>query len=220
MTAAIRCTCPIYRQQGASSLSVANGVKDYIAYMESRLPEGTKLDFVMDQSLYVKEAIHSLIEEGIIGACLVSVMILIFLGNWRMTVIASMSIPLAILGAIVCLHVTGNTINAMTLGGLALAIGPLVDDAIVELENNHRNYHLGKSRIRAALDGCAEVMIPVMVATCTTDHRARSHRPDAGHGRLPVPTAGPGRRFRDGHLVLAVADLRADDVRQVPARRA
>ncbi|HKI35385.1 MAG TPA: efflux RND transporter permease subunit [Gemmataceae bacterium] len=160
---------PIYRQQGASSLSVATGVKDYIHYMESRLPEGTKLDFVMDQSLYVKEAISSLIEEGIMGACLVSVMILIFLGNWRMTVIASMSIPLAILGAIVCLHVTGNTINAMTLGGLALAIGPLVDDAIVELENNHRNYHLGKSRIRAALDGCAEVMVPVLVATCTTN---------------------------------------------------
>ena len=95
-------------------------------------------------------------------------MILIFLGNWRMTLIASMSIPLAILGAIIGLYVTGNTINAMTLGGLALAIGPLVDDAIVELENNHRNYSLGKSRIRAALDGCAEVMIPVLVATCTT----------------------------------------------------
>jgi multidrug efflux pump subunit AcrB len=160
---------PIYRQQGASSLAVANGVKDYIEYMESRLPPGTKLKFEMDQSLYVKEAIRSLIEEGIIGACLVSVMILIFLGNWRMTVIASLSIPLAILGAIIGLHVTGNTINAMTLGGLALAIGPLVDDAIVELENNHRNYHLGKSRIRSALDGCAEVMIPVLVATCTTN---------------------------------------------------
>ena len=96
-------------------------------------------------------------------------MILIFLGNWRMTVIASVSIPLALLGAIIGLYVTGNTINAMTLGGLALAIGPLVDDAIVELENNHRNYSLGKSRIRAALDGCAEVMVPVLVATCTTN---------------------------------------------------
>jgi multidrug efflux pump subunit AcrB len=160
---------PIYRQQGASSLSVANGVKDHIRYMEERLPPGTKLEFVMDQSLYVKEAIWSLIEEGIIGACLVSVMILVFLGNWRMTLIASMSIPLAILGAIVGLYTTGNTINAMTLGGLALAIGPLVDDAIVELENNHRNYHLGKSRARAALDGCAEVMVPVLVATLTTN---------------------------------------------------
>jgi len=160
---------PIYRQQGASSLAVADGVKKYIAYMESRLPKGTKLEFVMDQSLYVREAIQSLIEEGIIGACLVSVMILLFLGNWRMTVIASLSIPLAILGAIIGLYVTGNTINVMTLAGLALAIGPLVDDAIVELENNHRNYHLGKSRVRAALDGCAEVMVPVLVATCTTN---------------------------------------------------
>ena len=95
-------------------------------------------------------------------------MILIFLGNWRMTVIAGLSIPLAVLGAITCLYATGNTINAMTLSGLALAIGPLVDDAIVELENNHRNYMLGKSRARAALDGCAEVMVPVLVATCTT----------------------------------------------------
>jgi multidrug efflux pump subunit AcrB len=159
---------PIYRQQGASSLAVANGVRDHIDYMEERLPEGTKLEFIMDQSVYVREAIHSLIEEGIIGAILVSAMILIFLGNWRMTLIATLSIPLAILGAIIGLYVTHNTINAMTLGGLALAIGPLVDDAIVELENNHRNYHLGKSRMRAALDGCAEVMVPVMVATCTT----------------------------------------------------
>src|SRR5262249_8911225 len=92
---------PIYRQQGASSLSVANGVKGTIEFMERQLPPGTKLHFVMDQSLYVKEAIQSLIEEGIIGALLVSAMILIFLGNWRMTLIASMSIPLAILSAII-----------------------------------------------------------------------------------------------------------------------
>ncbi len=160
---------PIYRQGGASSLSVCNETKDAIPDMESRLRErDTKLDFVMDQSFYIKQSIKSLIHEGVIGAILVSIMILIFLGNWRMTVIASLSIPLAVLGAIACLYVTHNTINAMTLGGLALAIGPLVDDAIVELENNHRNYHLGKSRARAALDGCVEVMVPVMVATCTT----------------------------------------------------
>lgn len=160
---------PIYRQQGASSLAVANGVKARLDYMQERLPPGTKLELVMDQSLYVKEAIKSLIHEGIVGACMVSVMILIFLGNFRMTLIASLSIPLSLLGAIVGLYTTGNTINAMTLGGLALAIGPLVDDAIVELENNHRNYHLGKSRARAALDGCAEVMVPVLVATLTTN---------------------------------------------------
>jgi multidrug efflux pump subunit AcrB len=160
---------PIYRQQGASSLSVAKAVEEKIPEMESKLPEGTKLDFVMDQTESVREAIHKLIEEGVMGAALVSLMILVFLGNWRMTLIASLSIPLAILGSIIGLYTTGNTINAMTLGGLALAIGPLVDDAIVELENNQRNYSLGKSRIRAALDGCAEVMIPVLVATFTTN---------------------------------------------------
>src|SRR5216683_6568300 len=159
---------PIYRQQGSSSLAVANGVKEHIESMKKHLPPGTELHFVMDQSLYVKEAIVSLIHEGIIGALLVSAMILIFLGNARMTAIASMSIPLAILCAIIGLFATGNTINAMTLGGLALAIGPLVDDAIVVLENTHRHHSLGKSRIKAAFDGAVEVTLPVLVATLTT----------------------------------------------------
>jgi multidrug efflux pump subunit AcrB len=160
---------PIYRQQGASSLAVAKKVRASLKEMARKLPPGTKLDFVMDQSIYVEEAITSLIHEGLIGAVLVSVMILVFLGNWRMTLIASLSIPLSIIGACAALHATSNTINAMTLGGLALAIGPLVDDAIVALENIHRNYSLGKSRLRAALEGSVEVMVPVLVATCTTN---------------------------------------------------
>jgi multidrug efflux pump subunit AcrB len=159
---------PIYRQQGASSLAVANGVRDRIKFMKEHLPPGTELEFVMDQSFYVRQSISSLIHEGVMGAILVAIMILIFLGNWRMTFIATTSIPLAILGAVACLYVTGNTINAMTLGGLALAIGPLVDDAIVALENIHRHNRLGKTWLRAALDGSIEVMVPVMVATCTT----------------------------------------------------
>jgi multidrug efflux pump subunit AcrB len=159
---------PIYRQQGASSLAVAKAVHDRVKDMEALLPAGTKLAFVMDQTIYVQEAIHSLIEEGVFGAILVSIMILIFLGSFRMTMIATMSIPLAILCAIIGLFATGNTINAMTLGGLALAIGPLVDDAIVVLENTHRHHSLGKSRLKAALDGAVEVTIPVLVATSTT----------------------------------------------------
>lgn len=162
---------PIYRQQGASSLTVVDGVKKEIPHMTEVLRSAgnpVKLDLVMDQSIYVREAIRSLVHEGVIGAVLVSVMILIFLGNWRMTMIASMSIPLAILCAIIGLFATGNTINAMTLGGLALAIGPLVDDAIVVLENTHRHHSLGKSRYRAAFDGAVEVTIPVLVATLTT----------------------------------------------------
>ncbi|MBI3407982.1 MAG: efflux RND transporter permease subunit [Planctomycetes bacterium] len=159
---------PIYRQQGASSLTVIDGVKREIPAMEGKMPAGVKLDLVMDQSEYVREAIQALIHEGVIGAVLVAVMILIFLGNWRMTLIASMSIPLAILCSIIGLFATGNTINAMTLGGLALAIGPLVDDAIVVLENTHRHHTMGKSSFRAALDGAVEVTIPVLVATLTT----------------------------------------------------
>src|SRR5205807_8338598 len=118
--------------------------------------------------LYVRKAITCLVDEAVIGAILVSIMILIFLGNWRMTLIASISIPLAILCAVIGLYATGNTINAMTLGEQALAIGPLVDDAIVVLENTHRHQALGKSRIKAAFDGAVEVTIPVLVATATT----------------------------------------------------
>ena len=160
---------PIYRQGGASTLAVSDGVRADIKNMEERLPEGSKLDFIIDQSEYVRESIKALIHEGIIGAALVSVMILIFLGNWRMTIFACMSIPLSLLGSVIGLYSISYTINVMTLGGMALAIGPLVDDAIVVLENTHRHYHLGKSRLRAAFDGCAEVMVPVLVATCTTN---------------------------------------------------
>ena len=156
---------PIYRQAGSSSLSVADGVRNSIPAMEAELPEGSKLEFVFDQSEYVRKSIDSLVHEGIIGAILVSIMILIFLGNWKMTLIASMSLPLAILGAIIGLQTTGNTINVMTLGGLFLAIGPLVDNAIVVLENTHRHLEMGKTPSQAAADATSELTMPVIVAT-------------------------------------------------------
>lgn len=156
---------PIYRQAGASSLDVANGVREAIPSMESELPEGSKLEFVIDQSEYVRKAIESLIHEGIVGAILVSLMILIFLGNWKMTLIASLSLPLAILGAIIGLKTSGQTINVMTLGGLFLAIGPLVDNAIVVLENTHRHLGMGKAPAVAAADATSELTLPVIVAT-------------------------------------------------------
>jgi multidrug efflux pump subunit AcrB len=156
---------PIYRQGGASSLRVADATRAAIPEIEAKLPEGTKLDFVIDQSDYVRKSIESLIHEGIVGAILVSVMILIFLGNWKMTVIASLSLPLAIFGSIIGLHATGNTINVMTLGGLFLAIGPLIDDALVVLENIHRHMALGKSPFQAAAEATNEVTLPVLVAT-------------------------------------------------------
>ncbi len=159
---------PIYRQGGSSSLAVAGGVRAAIPEMESQLEPGSKLEFVMDQSEGVRKAIHSLIEEGAIGGILVGVMILVFLGNWRMTLVATLSMPLAILAAIVGLYATGNTINVMTLGGLFLAIGPLVDNAIVVLENIHRHQTMGKSAVRAAFDGPGELTLPVLVATTVT----------------------------------------------------
>lgn len=159
---------PIYRQSGASSLAVVDGVKARIKAMQERLPEGTLLNLVMDQTTAVRSALHAMVMEGVVGALLVSLMILFFLSNVKMTVIASTSIPLAMLTAVTGLYLTGNTINTMTLSGLALAIGPLVDEAIVELENNHRNHRMGKSRIEAALEACREVLLPVIVSTLTT----------------------------------------------------
>ncbi len=163
---------PVYSQVGASSVAVVDGVRTKIPQIEDRIKSDrgfeVKLHPVMDQTFYVWNSIEGLAHEAIVGAGLVSLMILLFLGNWRMTLIACLSIPLAALGAISGLWLTGNTLNMMTLAGLALAVGPLVDDAVVELENNHRHYEMGKSRIRAAIDGAREVMIPVMVATATT----------------------------------------------------
>ena len=159
---------PLYRQKGASSLAVVDGVKDAIPTMQDRLPSGTILNLIMDQTAAVRASLRSVIEEGVAGVILVSIMILFFLGDWKMMFVASLSIPLALMGGIIGLFVTGNTINTMTLSGLALAIGPLVDEAIVELENNHRNHLLGKSRIQSAIDGSQEVLIPIMVSALTT----------------------------------------------------
>jgi multidrug efflux pump subunit AcrB len=159
---------PVYRQAGASSLAVADGTKTELAQIEKELPKGSKLDFVIDQTESVRKAIDSLIHEGIIGAILVAIMILVFLGEWRMTVIAVIVLPLAVLSGITGLSASGNTINVMTLAGLFLAIGPLVDNAIVVLENTHRHLSMGKNPVRAAYDAAGEMTLPVLVATLST----------------------------------------------------
>ncbi len=119
---------PVYRQVGSSTLDVVSNLKKSIPDMQSRLSRpNVKLNVVMDQSVYVRHSIKSLAEEGILGAVLCSLVILLFLGDWRMTIIAVMTIPISVVAAIVGLKSTGNTINVMTLAGLSLAIGPLVD---------------------------------------------------------------------------------------------
>lgn len=156
---------PIYRQGGASSLSVASGVKSSLKDINDSLPEGTELEWVMDQSEGIRKSINSLIEEGALGAVLVAAMILLFLGSISMTGIALIVLPLAVLFTILGLYVTGNTINAMTLGGLFLSIGPLVDNAIVVLENTQRHLSLGKNPRDAAAYGVSDLLLPVLVAT-------------------------------------------------------
>ena len=160
---------PVYRQLGASTLKVVDGLKAAVPDMTARLTRpDIDLKVVMDQSIYVRHSIESLIEEGVLGAVLCSLVILVFLGEWRMTMIAIMTIPISVLAACVGLYYTGNTINVMTLAGLSLAIGPLVDSAIICLENTHRHLGLGDSPAKSAFLGASEVAMPELVASCCT----------------------------------------------------
>jgi multidrug efflux pump subunit AcrB len=160
---------PVYRQMGASTLKVVDTLKKAIPSMQARLTRpDIALKVVMDQSVYVRASIAALVQEGALGAILCSLVILLFLGQWRMTAIAIMTLPLSVLGAVVCLHYTGNTINVMTLAGLALAIGPMVDSAIICLENTHRHLALGAAPKEAAFLGASEVALPELVSTICT----------------------------------------------------
>jgi multidrug efflux pump subunit AcrB len=160
---------PVFRQQGSSTLAVVNRLKASLPEMEHKLSRsGIQLKPVMDQSVYVRRSIDSLAEEGVLGAILCSLVILVFLGEWRMTLIAVFTIPFAVLSAVIWLFATGQTINVMTLAGLALAIGPMVDSAIICLENTHRHLGLGARSKVAAYFGASEVAMPELVAMCCT----------------------------------------------------
>ncbi len=129
------------------------------------LPPSLKVDFLFDQSVFVRATITGVVREGAIAGCLTALMILLFLGSWRSTLIVITSIPLSILTSIIMLKILNQSLNVMTLGGMALAVGILVDDATVEIENNHRQMDLGKPLRQAILDGAAEVATPAFVAT-------------------------------------------------------
>jgi len=160
---------PVFRQLGASTLQVVDTLKSALDTMRARLTRpGIDLKVVMDQSVYVRHSIESLAEEGVLGAVLCSLVILLFLGEWRMTVIAVLTIPIAVLAALVGLYGTGNTINVMTLAGLSLAIGPMVDSAIICLENTHRHLGLGATPAEAAFRGASQVAMPELVASLCT----------------------------------------------------
>ncbi len=157
---------PIYRQPGANTIAVVEGIKAQLKPILERI-KGINLDVVMDQSFYVRESINNLIHEAIIGAGLAALLVLVFLGSFRSMFIVLLSLPLACLGAFIGLYFTGESLNAMTLGGLALAVGLLIDQSIVVIENTERHLSLGKSPMDAARDGAMEVAKPLLIITLT-----------------------------------------------------
>jgi CzcA family heavy metal efflux pump len=155
----------ILKAGNASTISVVKGVRDLLPRVAQTLPPELKIEALADQSIFVKAAISGVLREALIAACLTALMILLFLGSWRSTLIIGVSIPLAILTSLIILSALGQTINIMTLGGFALAVGILVDDATVEIENIERNLAQGKEIRRAILDGASQIAVPAFVST-------------------------------------------------------
>ncbi len=155
----------IYKAGAASTLDVVRQVYERLPFIKTLLPPQVTITPLFDQSIFVRAAIQGVIREGLAAACLTALMILLFLGSWRSTLIIAISIPLSVLVAIIMLSALHETINLMTLGGLALAVGILVDDATVAIENIERNLAQGKDTIQAILDGSQEIAIPALVST-------------------------------------------------------
>jgi CzcA family heavy metal efflux pump len=154
----------VLKNGATSTLAIIDGIKQALPGIAAGLPSTLQIKPVGDQSLFVKAAVSGVIHEGAIAAALTSLMILLFLGSWRSTVIIALSIPLAVLAAIVALAATGQTLNVMTLGGLALAVGILVDDATVTIENINWHLEQGKDVRTAILDGAAQIVTPAFVS--------------------------------------------------------
>src|ERR1700745_877275 len=149
----------------ASTLKVISGIKSLLPQIATTVPPQLKIEPLADQSIFVLGAINGCVREALIAACLTAVMILTFLGSWRSTLIIATSIPLAILSSIIVLSLTGQTINIMTLGGLALAVGILGDDATVAIENINRHLAMGKETVDAIIHGAQEIATPAFVST-------------------------------------------------------
>jgi multidrug efflux pump subunit AcrB len=155
----------ILKAQGNSTLDIVERVKAALPAILATLPPSIQMRYVIDQSIFVRAALNGVVREAAIAACLTALMILIFLGSWRSTLIVAISIPLSILCSIITLAALGQTLNVMTMGGLALAVGILVDDATVEIENIHRNLGQQKELTQAILDGASQIAVPAFVST-------------------------------------------------------
>lgn len=155
----------VLKNGSASTLDVVNQVKNLLPTLRASAPKGMNIQPLFDQSFFVQAAVDNVIHEGLIAAFLTGSLILLFLGSWRSTLIVLISIPISILVSLTMLYALGHTLNIMTLGGLSLAIGILVDDATVEIENVHRNLGQGKNLLQAILDGAEQIATPALVAT-------------------------------------------------------
>ena len=155
----------ILKSGSASTLDVVSSVRAALPGIQAALPPDMKVELLLDQSLFVRAAVEGVVKEAAIAAALTGLMILLFLGSWRSTLIVIISIPLSILVSIIVMSALGQTLNVMDLGGLALAVGILVDDATVEIENIHRNLHQGKRLVPAILDGARQIAVPAFVST-------------------------------------------------------
>src|SRR5215467_8059776 len=156
---------PIFKHAAASTLTVIDQVREALPLILETVPKGMKLHLAFDQSVFVRSALWGVVREAAIAAGLVALMVLVFLGSARSTLIVVASIPLSILGSVIGLALSGQTINIMSLGGLALAVGMLVDDATVEIENIHRNHAIGKPLLEAILAGAQQIAMPTFVGT-------------------------------------------------------
>ncbi len=156
---------PILKGEGSSTLDVVERVRAALPGIQAQLPPELKMEILFDQSVFVREAVEGVLKEGAIAAGLTALLILVFLGSWRSTLFVITSIPLSVLCSILALWAFGETLNVMTLGGLALAVGILVDDATVEIENVHRNLSLRKPLRKGILDGAQQIAVPAFVST-------------------------------------------------------
>ena len=191
----------VMRNGRASTLDIVNQVKAALPGILAGLPPELEVRQLADQSVFVRAAVQGVLREAAIAAGLTGIMILLFLGSWRSTVIISVSIPLSILTSLIILNMMGETINVMTLGGMSLAVGILVDDATVEIENVHRNMGMRKPLARAILDGAQQIAAPAFVSTlciCIVFVPV----PDAHRRRaLPLHSSGACRGFRDDGVI-------------------
>src|SRR5262249_37625357 len=154
----------VLKNGSVSTLAIIDGIKKKVQELKEILPDNLNIALIGDQSIFINAAIGGVIREGLIAAALTSVMILLFLGSWRSTLIIAVSIPLSVLGSIATLWALGETLNIMTLGGLALAVGILVDEATVTIENINWHLEQGKDVEAAIMDGAAQIVVPAFVS--------------------------------------------------------